>query len=397
MPEPAALPPLAPKAAPPPDLDQAVERALRHGDLRQLRKVMAEAATAVPAPPDPLPAGEPTEEPTDPAIAPPPAPPPASEAVFAELEAALARAARWDDDPAAAAEALRAARPPLQELLARLEAWEAPPLVLPPFRQPWALVLAPPGDEGRVPALAEALEIDVATARQVGLVRHPRAALRGADREDLERRAGRYRARLGLPATVLDEATLGAQPPARLLLALALEGLWRSAWSPSWEPETGALAALAVREAPPPEVCLVVVGELVSTRYREQHGRRKDDVRLVSHGDRRLAVLDLHHAAGVLRVVEGTTRLEGGPGIDPSRSALAFRALPEALAARFPQAVVIERCVCRPMRSPVAGEGGRLEASAWPEWEEHSRSCRVLFEVGAGGAAPPGAPSPPPG
>jgi hypothetical protein len=222
----------------------------------------------------------------------------------------------------------------------------------------------------------------MATARQVGLARHPRAALRGAVREDLEERAARYRERLGLPAVVLDEAVLRAQPPARLLLLLAAEGPWRSAWSPGWEPENSALAALEVRVAPPPEVRLVVVGELVFTRYREQHGRRKDDVRLVSHGDRRLAVLDLHHDGGVLRVVEGVTRLEGCAGIDPGRSALAFRGLPEALAARFPSATFTERCVCRPLRTPAAGEDGRLEASGWPTWEEHSRACRVLFGVG---------------
>lgn len=88
------------------------------------------------------------------------------------------------------------------------------------------------------------------------------------------------------------------------------------------------------------------------------------------------------HDGGVLRVVEGVSRIEGFHGLDPSRSALAFRGLPEALAARFPGVPLLERAICRPTRTPAAGEDGRLEASGWPEWEEHSRACRVLFGVG---------------
>ena len=404
MPEPAAAPAVpAPRKELPKDLDQAFQRAMLHGDMRQLRAVLGgvEARPTV-ITPEPVGAAEidkATKPSAGPAVA--PEPPASAEGVqeipiaaleplpepvvtpgelYARLSEALVQAGGWEDDPSAAVQTLHGARETLDQLVQALGGLDGPPeLVLPPFRQPWALFVLPPGDPERLHEVARALGIDLATARQVAVQTHPRAALRSADRADLEGRAARYRPVLGLPAAVLDEAALRAQPAARLVLSLAAEGPWRSAVSASWEPDSSAISGLSARDDAPFALRLVVVGEVVVTRYRELRGRRRDEGRLSSHGDRRVAVLDLHHAAGVLRVVDGVTQLAGWAGLDPRRTALAFRGLPEALAARYPTVPVLGRCVCRPTRQPEARDDGRMEAAGWPAWEEHSRACRVLF------------------
>ena len=319
------------------------------------------------------------EESTEPELEPPP-PPPDPEQLYEDLRQAVLQAAGWEDDPPAALDALGRAQEALSSLAEVLADLEAPPdLVLPPFRQAGALFVVSPGDAERVPDVAEALDIDAATARQVAVVQHPRVALRSNDRDLLEQRASRYRVRLALPARVLDQDDLRAQPPARLVLTLAAAGPWRSAISPSWEPESGVLAKLRMREDPPLPLRLVVVGEVVKQRFREHRGRRKDDVRLASHGERRRGVIDLHHDGGVLRVIEGVTSLEGWEGLDPRSSALAFRGLPDLLAQRYPAIPHTGRLVCRPTRQPEARDDGRIESTGWPAWEEHSRACRCLY------------------
>ena len=406
MPEPSAAPSEPPpRRELPKDLDKAFQRAMQHGDMRQLRDVLGGVesrpvtVTAVPPRPTvrPVPsvappssAGAVLDLPAEaldplPEVAPAPPepsapPPPSIDERLALLRQAETRAQRWEDDPPAAAAVLREARELLDGLIVQLDQLEGPPeLLLPPFRQPWALFVAPPADEGRLHAVAQALEVDLATARQIALLGYPRAALRTPDRADLERRAAGYRRTLDLPARVLDQGALRAQPAARLVLTLDGAGPWRSAVSGTWEPDSGALASLPTRDEHAPELRLVVVGEVVVTRFRELRGRRKDDGRVSSHGGRRLGVIDLHHDAGVLRVVEGISRLQGWRGLDPRSSALAFRGLPEALAARFPLIPHTARCVCRPTRRPEVRDDGRLEAAGWPAWEEHSRACRCLY------------------
>jgi hypothetical protein len=420
LPEPTAAPPApAPRKELPKDLDKAFQRAMLHGDMRQLRQVLGgvEERVVVAEPPvtSPSSGGGSGPGPGErPLLAKPVTPSPAADAapsvrqasglpahlrsppgergeggreaarsiddLYAALSQAVVRAGAWEDDPAAAVQALTQARAGIDQLVERLGEIEGPPeLILPPFRQPWALVVEPPGSDEALPFVAEALGVDPATARQVAVMGHPRAALRSGDVADLEARAERYREGLGLRARVIDEAALRAQPAARLALALPAEGPWRSAPSASWEPESSALAKLVTRDDPPPALRLVVVGEVVITRYRELRGRRKDDSRLSSHGDRRLRVLDLHHDGGVLRVVEGVTELSGWEGLDPRSSALAFRGLAEAMARRWPGLPVTARCLCRPTRQPQARDDGRVEASGWPAFEEHSRACRLLY------------------
>ncbi len=411
MPEPSTPPPPAARRELPKGLDKAFQRAMLHGDMRQLRDVLSGSeappnviepeprrGSALPVVPPAVPLDRVTVRPVTPSepleelpsqaldpllevepelLAPPP---PSIGDLLAELGSAVERARPWQDDPAAARELLLEARDTLDRLVERLAEEEGPPpLVLPPFRQPWALFVVPPGAGERLVDVAAALGIDGATARQVCVLGHPRAALRSADRADLEHRAQRYRGALGMPARVLDEGALRAQPAARLALTLAPHGPWCSAVSPSWEPDSSAIPTLPTRDDPPAALRLVVVGEVLIARYRELRGRRKDDGRLSTHGDRRLRVLDLHHDHGVLRVVEGITRVEGFEGLDERSTVLAFRSLPEALAAHFPDIPVTTRCLCRPTRQPEARDDGRLEAAGWPAWEEHSRACRLLY------------------
>ncbi len=404
LPSPSALPPApAPRKELPKDLDEAFQRAMLQGDMRQLREVLgavearptvfepSEAPPAVRAPvglsassgPSALDSSvEPLALPAQASAPPelPVLPPPSIDELYVQLSQAVVLAGSWEDDPRAAAGVLSQARETLDLLVEQLGERESPPpLVLPPFRQPYALVVDSPGDDARLREVAQALGVDLATARQVAVRGHPQAALRSADQAELEGLAARYREALGLPAVVLDEGLLRDLPSARLVLSLAAEGPWRWAVSSSWEPDTSAIAGLSVREVPPSAPRLVVVGEVVITRFREQRGRRKDDGRLASHGDRRLRVLDLHHDDAVLRVVEGITQLSGWPTLDPRSTSLAFHGLSEALEARFPGVTVLGRRICQPTRQPEARGDGRMEAAGWPAWEEHSRSCRALF------------------
>jgi len=380
MPALTAVPPApAPRKELPKDLDKAFQRAMLHGDMRQLRQVLDGAESkpvvverTVGRPRDPE-ASELEAEVAELAAVP-------VEELYARLSQAVVQAGSWEDDARAAADVLRQAQSTIEQLIAGLDDVESPPLlVLPPFRQPWALFVAPPGDDSRLRDVAEALDVDLATARQVAVLGYPRAALRSADRADLEARAERYRQALELHARVLGEPELRSQPAARLVLSLAADGPWRSAVSSTWEPDSSVIPSLSARDEAPPTLRLVVVGEVTIARYRELRGRRKDDGRLSSHGDRRLRVLDLHHDDGVLRVVEGVTQLEGWRGLDPRSSALAFHGLSEALAARYPDVTMTGRCICRPTRQPETRDDGRVEAAGWPAWEEHSRACRALY------------------
>ena len=373
MPAPLAVPPQpVQRKELPKDLDKVFQHAMLHGDMRQLRQALggAESKPVDAEPLDTLPA---------PASVPELAAVPVGE-LYSRLSQAVVQAGSWEDDARAAAAVLRQAQVTIEQLIAGLDDVESPPpLVLPPFRQPWALFVAPPGDDSRLRDVAEALDVDLATARQVAVLGHPRAALRSADSDDLELRAARYRQAIELPALVLGESDLRSQPAARLVLTLAADGPWRSAVSSTWEPDSSVIPSLSARDEAPPTLRLVVVGEVTIARYRELRGRRKDDGRLSSHGDRRLRVLDLHHDDGVLRVIEGVTQLEGWRGLDPRSSALAFRGLSEALAARYPDVPMTGRCICRPTRQPEARDDGRVEAAGWPALEEHSRACRMLY------------------
>jgi len=302
-------------------------------------------------------------------------------ALHARLVDQVQQAAGWREDPQAALEYLGRAGDSLQALVEALREHEPPPaLVLPPFRQTWAVFVASPGDVELAADVATALETDLATARQVALLPQPRAALRSDDRADLERRAEQYRLLLDLPACVFDQDILREQPAAVLALALCLGGPWVTAQTWHWTPTAEQLAAFCRREDPEPELRLVVAGEVVIRRFRRLRSRRRrEEGRLEARGERRVGVLDLHHDQGVVRAVQGVTDLGAWPGLASGSAPLAFRGLQEQLAEQHARIQHVPRGVYRPTREPEELEDGLLEATGWPSWEEHSRACRCLY------------------
>ena len=387
------------------DLDRAFARAMARGDTRQLMALLekrketqeGEERSAPPAAPsggeallDEAPPERLVElaqkdgaasipEPQEP-VQPEPEPVVRPEDLHQDLVQAVERARCWEDDADGALEALREVGRLADELAERLQELEPPPpLVLPPFRLPWALFVAGTGEAALAPAIAGALELDRATALLLVRAAHPRVALRSRDRADLARRARRFREATGLPALVLDEARLRAQPRPQLALQLRPEGTWRLAQGERWLVEPDELENLPSQEVAVPEIALVVTGQVVLRRYRMIRGRRKDSERLTTHGERKISLLDLHHAEGIVRVVEGVTDLSEWPGLDRGSAPRAFRGLADWLEQHLPGIPHLARCTCQPLRQPERLERGQLEAAGWPSWEEHTRVCRCLY------------------
>lgn len=284
-----------------------------------------------------------------------------------------------------------------------------PPVELPPVRRDYLLVVEGPGDTERDRQLAQALEVDLATARQLAISRHPRVALRADAPTALWERA-RALERTGLRAVVASQEELRSQPDAVLLVAVEPEGAdpftgtwWVDPW-PHWTaeapPDPAALRAQARRATPLPTV-LVVPGEVVSTQQaegrdlgRSTHRRHQGGHRI---GEARLPVIDLHGPGGVVRLVPGWTDLTGLRGLiaeDSMSAALNLRRLVEGLSRARPGLRVEGSRSCAPSRElPMQAEGAGRERrvhtlTGWPSWEEHSRLCRILHGLGAVSSPP---------
>ena len=353
MPNPVAAPPAAQRAVPA-DLDELVRNAMRGGGVEKLKSALLTAPVEV------------APEPETPSL---PLP---------EVLDALAHAAadvRTAEDPAAAldevsrllAEARRLLPPPP----------EAPPppapIPLPAIRIPYLLAVTP----GHSPeSLAEALDIDVATARNLVQAGGTRVAVRGADREELEGRESRARS-AGLHATVQARSDLQELPPAEALLGFDREAravLWPDAlWL---DPPDAANRPPGLAETLD-GVFLVVPGEV---EVRHQRGAREPEKwarqRYTVAGptaEQRVIVVDLHLPGRILRAVEGVVDLRE---YDATAARRAMKGWIETLPERWPRARIEARRVCAGGATS-AGEDGRLSGSGWPAWEEHSRVCRL--------------------
>lgn len=350
MPNPVARPPEPTRRAPD-NLDVLVREAMRGGGVGRLRAALEQSAHADVEPPPPAPAGSPT-----PARAP------------------VARRDDWRDRLTDAArravhaapsgpstgdtEALRAALLDVEAALSAaygLVPDDAP--VLPPIRLPYLLLLPPGGDAD---ALAAELGVDAATARLLATGRWPRVGLRG-DAPALGR-AGNHR--------VVHRDALLAVPEALGVLAVGAD--WRVTDERIWlaDPQGGGARARV------DDIRLIVPGEVETRTTRagpdESRWLRKRLAAAGSSTERRVRVADLHTAGAVFRLVEGVTRAEGVPGLDPNSSRRSFTALLDHLRAAHPGAEVV------PDRTVAVGADGR---SAWPQWEEHTRVCRVFTRV----------------
>lgn len=367
MPNPTA-PPSAKRRDVPKNLDAIFRRAMNRGSTSELKQVLEdieEVEVAAPSPDD---------APTDPpgALVQKEATPEHETTPEELVDSARFELGDWEEDPGGALQRVNAARTALQRLAKILEATPRPPeVLLPPFRQAFALLVETSGDQGEQGAVADALELDLPTARMVALSKHPRVARRGNSRAELERFAERWRAGLARAALVFDEETLRAQPMARTALELPAEGPWTASGGALWlDPE----GPKRPRDIEPFEVRLLVSGEVVIKRFRIKRDKRGNK-ELSPSSERRLTVLDLHGDACVLRVVEGLTRLTGW-GLEGLSHRQELKSLTERLGDAAE--VLVAKRICQPTRKPEEAEGW-AEAAGWPAWEEHSRACRLLF------------------
>jgi len=241
---------------------------------------------------------------------------------------------------------------------------------LPPVRLPYLLAIEPVSVPER---LAQALEVDAATARLLSTATWPRVALRSGDQVVLEQRAHTARS-MGIRACVLEKEQLLRVPVDCLIggdqqqWALSGEFLWEEM------PDPG--STVAEEKIPLQKPLLLVPGEVECSRTRDSSGGRGLHVAAGSTHTQRYLVLDLHLKDRLLRVVEGICDFRGLPGHSSSnrQSFLAFQA---ALQQKWPDLPVVAERTCT--GTGQAREGGAALASGWPVWEEHSRICREIL------------------
>ncbi|MCP4804951.1 MAG: hypothetical protein GY913_16805 [Proteobacteria bacterium] len=361
----------------PKNLDALIRRAMSRGNTAELKKALAEAEEVAVAPPvvhelaedDPTPLPQVLDE----LVQKTPAAP-SPEALYQDLRAHIEAASGWEDAPRGAEEHLREAQAAIARLLPALDRIEGPPeLIFPPFRQAHALFVEPPGTPDDAPLVSEALQLDHPTARMIALAKHPRVARRDGADTHLRALAQAYESRLARPAVVFDEARLRALPIPHTVLSLPKSGPWEivggGAWT--WDERRGSGRAF---DALP--IALAVPGEVAVKRFRIRKNKR-DETELIPSHEARVGVLDLHHPTGILRVVEGLTTL-GGWDLDGLSLRMAFR--------RFLESdhgdIVVGKRICQPTRKPQELDEQTARATGWPAWEEHTRACRLLYEVG---------------
>jgi len=262
------------------------------------------------------------------------------------------------------------------------ETVQTPTIMLTKVRRAYALVMEGLGDVERHGELVEALGLDGVTARMLAIARQPRVAMRADDPDRLIAFAATLQEQLNIKAVVTERGDLLRSGPARLLSSFS-NGV-RSLVVEDW---LGDLHALTKREEGVPvnePPWMVVPGELVLMRYRASRsgGRLKHlrEGKLEAASEQRLAVVDLHLKEGILRILEGATDLSAAPGAIQD----GFRRTLKVLSDQWHEQGVriLDPRTCSPAmdssHTRVEENGGRL-ASGWPEWEEHSRSARLLF------------------
>jgi len=260
----------------------------------------------------------------------------------------------------------------------------APPtIMLPKVRRTFALAMEGLGDVERHLELVQTLGIDGVTARMLAIARQPRIALRSDDRQRLDELAQALKGTLGIKAAVFDRDEMLDIGPARLLTSFS-DGV-RAVTVSDWLADLHAIAKRddgdTVNEPP----WLVAAGEVVILRYKpgKVGGRLKHlrEGKLEAASEQRLAVVDLHLSSGIVRILEGATDLSAAPGAIMDGFRRTLRVLSEQWTEHGVAA--LEPRTCAPAmdsaHTRIEEHGGRI-ASGWPEWEEHSRSARLLFK-----------------
>jgi hypothetical protein len=391
MPNPAPPPP--PRAVPD-NLDGLVRDAMRGGSLDAVRRALEESKGAGPTPlaavTPPAQEGPASQTPQAPPTRVPPTPhaapatqapstsqaPPTPASALTRLLAAASRAEALTGDPAALAAALDTVAGCLAEARATLIA-PLPPVVLPPIRHAYALVLDGVGDPAVAEVLARALEVDVATARTAAAVRHIQIALRGAEAAGLERRAASVARDTAFRATVVTRAAIAALPAARCVVAREPGGGWRVLDRPLWEEEPDPSSipeGVFLGEEP---VFLALPGEVEVKEGRSgtepNRWLRQGYTADATPASRRVSVLDLHVPSGILRVTASGTRFRSFPEHDPASDSRSLKLLVEALPSLFPGVRVEARRTC----AATGAAGDARYTTGWPQWEEYTRAARL--------------------
>jgi hypothetical protein len=282
---------------------------------------------------------------------------------------------------------LQSARAALEELELALEQARAalpPPetweVHLPVYQKPFALVIAGQLGVDRMEELADALELDLATARLQVASQWSRVALRAGDRAPLERLARKARA-VGIGATVVGRDDLLEVPAALWLIGRLESGRWMVCARPPERVDPDAAQAAGTLEVESGPFRLAVPGDVVIRRYKGRTSSRwsRQDGGVQDLGERRVSVLDLYGEGPPLRLTVGVTHFEGLPGYEPSSGPRSMKNLLQQLDTIWPEIHVEGRRVCAPTKTGDAGgegdDAGVQELSGWPLWEEHSRSC----------------------
>ena len=226
-------------------------------------------------------------------------------------------------------------------------------------------------DPGRAPLLAEALQTDAATARQLALARTPRAVRWAAHAAPLRATARQIRSQAGLGAAVVSQAQLHKSPCAVAVLGpgpdpdhveVTLEQGWIHDLSPS----------PARRFVRWDGVVLSVPGEVVIRRFRA--GPRGP----VPAGERRVRLVDLHGPDQCLRLVLGLTELRGLPGHTENSGLKTLQALAQQVPGRGGQALPSRTLSSSRVPGPDDLSTGPAEVAPWPLWEEYTRMARAL-------------------
>lgn len=360
----------------PEDLDALVAAAFRKGSARDVEQALARGAQPVRdvqrSSPDPPQASA----------------DPLAQLTLLEEQAAKARRAWVEHDPSAARLAFDEVRTLVHELEpllppANKAAIQKPTpgdtaltLRIAKTTQRWALFIDGPGDDSHAPALADALGIDVVTARQLALCRHPRVALRGDDRNILQARADVVSLETALSASVLDQERVLALDSPPLAVRKVADSI-ETTTAPLWLDKAAAGDRGWVGAA---RIDVIVVGQVTVKRTRTARDasrllrRKGPEVRDL--GEHRIGVVDLYGPEAAFRIVEGVTELEGFGAHDPRSTRRAFRLFVEGLAERYQSARVAPTRICRwqEAQAPSADEVPP-DHTGWPVWEEHTRLC----------------------
>jgi len=407
----------------PANLDLLIRKALKGGDTRQLESALADTVGEAPPPkraPDraatdphkpgagevivPSGASEPTpafavpsdlqaeeEDPPTDELAPPTSAPADAHHEHTPLDPIAAMLALWDQADRALSRLRegdhQSAHEALDEVLAAAAAARAAlpdrdtwAVQLPNYTKPYGLIIEGLGGPDRAEALAEALYLDLATARLNAVSQWSRTALRGDDREALERMAARANAG-GIQATVTNRDALLNAPTALWVVGRLSDGRWSVCDQAPERADPDAVRMVGQHEVTSDDFTLAVPGDVVIRRYKERGGGRwsRGDSSVSELPERRVSVLDLYGSGPPLRLVVGVTHFDELPGHEPTSATRSLKNLVGRLAETWPGIRVEGRRICAPFKTGRLAEGEqRAEVSGWPLWEEHSRACWLL-------------------